>query len=235
LDARPVSAAALQTGTISYPHVQVVTRALADLPSEHHDSAERLLLDAAQQLDPGRLRAVGVRLRETINRDYAERSSQRDHARRYLHVSQTLDGMVAIDGRLDAEAGAVLPSALMPLAAPLGSDDTRVPAQRRADALTEMAQQVLATGHLPTVSSHRPSINVTISLPSLRKEPGTPGAELDWAGPITAETAGRLACDSAVTRIILGPDSQPLDVGRTKRLVTPAQRKALAVRDNGCT
>ena len=130
LDSRPDTAAALQNGAISYSHTQVMARALADLPGEHHDSAEKLLLDAAQNMDPGRLRAVSSRLRETVNRDYAERSTQRDHGRRYLHVSQTLDGMVAIDGRLDAEAGGVLLSALMPLAAPLGPDDTRAPAQR---------------------------------------------------------------------------------------------------------
>lgn len=136
---------------------------------------------------------------------------------------------------LDPEAGAVLLSALQPLAAPLGPDDKRSPAQRRADALAEIANQVLAVGHLPTVASRRPTLNVTISLPSLRKDPKTPGGELDWAGPITAEAARRIGCDASVTRILLGPRSQPLDVGRAHRLVTPAQLKALALRDRDCT
>jgi len=34
--------------------------------------------------------------------------------------------------------------------------------------------------------------------------------------------------------ILGGAPSQPLDVGRTTRVVTPAQRSALAVRDGGC-
>jgi hypothetical protein len=34
--------------------------------------------------------------------------------------------------------------------------------------------------------------------------------------------------------ILGGAPSQPLDVGRTSRVVTPAQRSALAVRDGGC-
>jgi len=235
LDARPACAAALQTGSISYPHARVLTSTFADLPVDCHDSAESILLEAAQKMDPGRLRTVAVRLRETINRDHAQRSSNRDHARRRLHVSRTLDGMVALDGLLDPEAGGIVLSALMPLSRPLCPDDTRTPAQRRADALVEMADHTLATGDLPTVASYRPTINVTISLESLRKEPGTPGGELDWAGDITAETARRIGCDATVRRIILGPDSQPLDVGRTKRLVTTAQRTALAVRDRGCT
>ena len=235
LRGRPASAEALDTGRIGYAHTQVITTAFADLPLDTHDAAEPILLEAAGKLDPGRLRMVATRLRETINRDHAERSEQRDHARRRLYVSSTLDGMVAVDGLLDAEAGGILLTALTPLAKPLGPDDTRTPAQLRADALVEIAGHVLKTGNLPTVAGHRPNVNVTITLDSLTKRPGSPGGGLDWAGPVTAEIARRVACDSAVTRIVLGPESEVLDVGRTQRLVTPAQRKALAVRDRGCT
>jgi HNH endonuclease len=35
-------------------------------------------------------------------------------------------------------------------------------------------------------------------------------------------------------RLLGGAPSQPLDVGRTSRTITPAQRQALAVRDGGC-
>ncbi len=34
------------------------------------------------------------------------------HERRYLHASPTLDGMVAIDGMLDAEGGEIVINAL---------------------------------------------------------------------------------------------------------------------------
>lgn len=232
---RPDTATALNAGRVGYSHAQVIMAALSDLPPDTHAKAEPILLEAAETLDSGRLRLVAARLRETINRDHAEQTIQRDHARRRLHVSSTLDGMVVVDGLLDAEAGGMLLTALTPLAKPLGPDDSRTPAQRRADALVEIAGQLLKTGHLPTVAGHRPNVNVTISLDSLRKLPGTSGGELDWAGPVTSETARRVACDSAVTRIVLGPRSEILDVGRTQRLVTPAQRKALTARDKGCT
>jgi len=143
--------------------------------------------------------------------------------------------MVALDGLLDPEAGGIVLSALMPLSKPLGPEDGRSPAQRRADALTEMASRTLANGDLPTVGGHRPAINVTVSIDSLPKLPGTPGAELDWGGDITAESARRLGCDATIRRIVLGPGSEVLNVGRAKRLVTPAQRVALAVRDKGCS
>ncbi|MGH8906616.1 MAG: HNH endonuclease, partial [Egibacteraceae bacterium] len=44
----------------------------------------------------------------------------------------------------------------------------------------------------------------------------------------------RLACDAAVSRVIVNGPSQILDAGRATRTVTPAQRRALVVRDGGC-
>lgn len=48
-------------------------------------------------------------------------------------------------------------------------------------------------------------------------------------------TVRRMACDADVIPIVLGTASELLDLGRTHRLVTPGMRKALWVRDQGCT
>jgi hypothetical protein len=108
-----------------------------------------------------------------------------------------------------------------------------------------------------------------VDLDSLLGRPASLGGETGWAGPLEPEACRRLACDGAVTRVLvtshpsdptslgdpageppvgvrlraamtrLGPTlggapSQPLEVGRTTRVVQPAQRVALAVRDGGC-
>jgi Domain of unknown function (DUF222)/HNH endonuclease len=52
--------------------------------------------------------------------------------------------------------------------------------------------------------------------------------------PLRHDTARRLACDSSLLPIVLGAASEPLDMGRQRRLVTPAIRRALNVRDGGC-
>ena len=52
--------------------------------------------------------------------------------------------------------------------------------------------------------------------------------------PLTSRAAERLACDAAVARLVFGPDGVPLDLGRSQRLFSPAQRRALAIRDGGC-
>jgi len=59
-------------------------------------------------------------------------------------------------------------------------------------------------------------------------------AVLACGGPINAAEARRIACDANIIPAVLGSDSEVLDVGRANRLFTPAIRKALALRDNGC-
>jgi hypothetical protein len=63
---------------------------------------------------------------------------------------------------------------------------------------------------------------------------GLRGANLELGGHIGPGEVRRLSCDAQITPIVLGAQSEPLDVGREKRCATLAQRKAVAVRDGGC-
>ncbi len=58
--------------------------------------------------------------------------------------------------------------------------------------------------------------------------------EAAHVGPVSPETVLRWACDAGVSRVITGARGEPLDVGRQRRTVTGAQRRALVVRDGGC-
>ena len=177
--------------------------------------------------------------------------------------------MVAVEGLLEAEAGETLLAALEPLARPASAEDDRSGAQRRADALGELARRQLEGGRLPQTGGVRPQVTVMVDLASLLGEAGLPGANGDWTGPLPTETVRRLACDATVTRVLVtrhhdggdgnnadlhggdlpirlrtamtllppalgGAPTQPLEVGRATRVVSPAQRTALAVRDGGC-
>jgi len=79
---------------------------------------------------------------------------------------------------------------------------------------------------------------VTMSLASLRAELATatlgnpaPGDSHDR---ITAEEARRLACTAQIVPAVLGAKGEVLDLGRSQRLFTRAQRRALALRDGEC-
>src|SRR5688500_3580323 len=146
--------------------------------------------------------------------------------------------MHVADGLVDRETGAPVLAGLLLLAARRGRGDARSPAQRRADALGEMARIALDCGALPAAGGERPHLSVVVDLATLSAPPGTPGtraADLDWAGaPITGEAARRLACGAAVARVLTAGPSQILDVGRATRTVPAALRRALVVRDGGC-
>jgi hypothetical protein len=67
-------------------------------------------------------------------------------------------------------------------------------------------------------------------------EPGTgpAAAEAEFGAVLSAARTRWAACDPDVTRIVLGPDGRPMDVGRTERLVPPHIRRAVEVRDKTC-
>ena len=75
---------------------------------------------------------------------------------------------------------------------------------------------------------------VTIDYDTLTNAVRGAGHTLDGT-VLSPQTVRKLACDASIIPMVLGSKSQPLDVGRTKRLVTPALLAALWARDKGCT
>lgn len=230
----PATAGALADGTVSHGHAAVIASTAADVGPEHARTAEPILLEAARTMDPGALRKLATRIRYAVDADGVLGDAEKAFERRRLHLSSTFGGMVALDGLFDPESGAILMAALTAMSAPRPTRDPRCPAQARADALVELARRALDRGELPEQSGERPHLAVTVDLASLRDVAGAPPAELDWTGPIPAETARRIACDAGVSRVLMAGKGQVLDVGRATRIVPAAVRKALAVRDGGC-
>ena len=59
-------------------------------------------------------------------------------------------------------------------------------------------------------------------------------ATLEDGTPVPASELAQVLCDCAVTRIAIGADGTPLDLGRTQRLFTGEQRRAVIARDREC-
>ena len=64
--------------------------------------------------------------------------------------------------------------------------------------------------------------------------PGAAPARLCDGTMIPADTARRVACEAALTRVVLDAEAEPLELGRTTRLFSTAQVRALIARDQGC-
>jgi hypothetical protein len=236
LEDLPQTSQAFAEGEINLQQVAVIARTVEEVGAEVARDAEPILLEAARTLDAAQLRQVTGHLRHCIDPDGSLEQHKHNQDRRRLHLSQTLDGLFVLDGLLDPEGGAMLQTALNALMPPPASDDQRTAAQRRADALVELAERQLSRGDLPQVGGRKPHLSVMVGLDTLLQKPGSDGGELEWArgSVLPSETLRRLACDCALTPIIVDSDGRTVGVGSTKRLFSGPKRRALHHRDRFC-
>ena len=155
---------------------------------------------------------------------------------RSLTLAQHPDGAVTGGLTLDQVGGETVMTALEATAAKSRcAGDTRTRAQRMADALVQICATALATGALPRLRTVPAQLVVMIDQADLVAAGNDPAAATSGTGALLSATrARRIACDSQVSRIVFGPESVPIDHGRTQRVVSPAQRRALDARDRSC-
>jgi hypothetical protein len=245
VDQRPALDAALVTGAVNAEQAAVVAAAIADLPAdagpEIVDDAEALLIAQAKQFEPTILRKLGQRILFHVAPELADAADaaalQRLEARawqsRAFHLTRQGDGRVRVTGWLDEHGAATVNAALDPLCAPRHDNDApRTPAQRRADALVEVCELATRTEQLPDTGGQRPHVVVTVPYELLQQRLGV--GTLDTGGRLSSTQVRQLACDAQVLPAVLGGDGQVLDLGRTRRLITGALRRALEIRDRGC-
>jgi hypothetical protein len=117
---------------------------------------------------------------------------------------------------------------------PVSSPDSRGPVHvQRGHAFTALLEH-LDPHTLPTQGGDATTMIITISLEDLRAKLAAAdliGHDLDR---ISASQARRLACTAELIPAVLGTQGEVLDLGRTSRLFTRAQRKALRLRDKRC-
>jgi hypothetical protein len=239
----PALAAAYAAGDVTPAHVAVVTSAVTPARSAvaaangiDLATTDAVLAQAAQALGPEDTAKVVRRWVAGIDPDGALDDAA--GMPRVLRMAVSADGRIHLSGHLDTVGGETLDAALealMNVDRPAG--DARTHGERMGDALVQLARQALRSGELPTVRGAAAQVRVSIDLMALcadRAAPGFAGGELPFAGPITPETARRLACDAGVVRILIGPHGLPMDVGREQRTATAAIRRAIELRDVHC-
>ena len=226
---------------MSCAHLEVLTPMVRHREPEYARS-EHALVASAAVLTPDDFAGLARAWRDIATDQIGTPDAGEIHERRNLHVHTTLFGMGVLEGDLDAEGTAIVLQALdhaCPPDATGGPVPARSLAQRRADALVDICGGYL-TGTGRRVRGGRPSVdlNVIMDLETLAGRPPDDlrrlRCELERVGPIPLATALRLACDCAVVRVVMRGDSEVLDLGRSTRLVSPALRKALVLRDRGC-
>ncbi|MGZ4644023.1 MAG: DUF222 domain-containing protein, partial [Blastococcus sp.] len=155
---------------------------------------------------------------------------------RFLSWFRSDDGRVTFHGQLDAVGGEKLLAGVESIVQANRPDgDTRSRAQQQGDALVQLMDNQLAAGSLPILRTVKPHVLVALDLADLADPAvGPAAAETGFGALISAARARWLACDGTIGRIVMGPDGQPMDWGRGRRVAPPALRRALDLRDKGC-
>lgn len=226
----PLVQEAFAAGEIGLGHVEVLAAAVDELGSDAVHSAEGSLVELARLNDPYDLREAIRRLKHSLDPDSVDEKQRKAMERRFFSVTPVGDEYVA-KGVLDAETGAMLAQVLDTLSRPDAGDE-RAAGQRRVDALHDLCRSVLDAG-LPQDNGVRPHLSVVVSWGTLVGKLGAVPAELDGFGTVSTSLVRRLACDAAIARVVIDPDGSPIELGRTARSHSPAQRRGARVRDHG--
>ena len=236
----PQISASFATGELSFSKVRAVTR-IADPENE------RDLLDLARHATAAQVEKL-VRAYRSVGRQAQRELAAAQHAARELNYYHDEDGSLVIRARLPAEEGAVVLQALNAAMEAryaaqneAESDDVTAVtsktsnrfAQRRADALTTMAETTLRNGPEPLSATDRYQVVVHVTAETLAANE-TGRCELDDGQGLALDTVRRIACDSSLLRITEDDAGNPLDIGRKTRAIPPALRRALQTRDGGC-
>ncbi len=245
----PLIGAAFARGELSYSKTRALTR-IADNESEAD------LLELARNATAAQLERIVRAARRTT-------ATEADEAQRESYVRWEWDdddGSLRIDAKLAPENGALFLRALESARDQLGEQFASEARERRggsaepldlaeqpppppsptnAQSFATLCENALARADTGRNGGDRYQVLVHVDAETLTTD--LPGASATGRGKcaladgpgIAAETARRLACDASLVPII-ERDGEPLSVGRRRRSIPPAIRRALAARDGCC-
>lgn len=248
---RPCVAQAFAHAEISYSAVRAITR--LDDPDPEVD---RALVELAKAGTVKDLEAATRRYQLCLEQERA--GTPRAAARRGIRVRRGYDGYSTAEITLeDTELDELLTAiraatdhAAGPDQSPRGDSDKALNEspredspppdcrrgwQKAADALMDLVRTGLAHfggGHLAGADRY---------MVHILHHSDTGQSALADGTPLAAAVAERLACDASTVTHHLGPDDEPLALGRKTRLWNTAQHRAITVRDHctcrfpGCT
>ncbi|MFJ2758460.1 DUF222 domain-containing protein [Nocardioides sp. NPDC087217] len=241
----------LAEGVVSQDKARVITHALDAIEADPAASAEdlilaeKLLVDYATRLTANELKIVGKRILAEIDPERFEQAEakalqrEEEHAQRrtFFQSRDNGDGTIDIQARVSRAVGLRLRTLLDSLAQPrkLSAEDKgrKAPYDRLLGQAFARVIETYDVDQLPRHGGHGTTVFITMSVEDLHKDLGT--AALGFDGEqITAAEARRMACNADLVPVVLGTDSEILDLGRTARLAYPVQHKALRLRDKCC-
>lgn len=236
-------ATGMRQGCVNPAQAAVIVRALEQLPDDLDPAvvvqAETRLVTEAARFGPRQLRILGRRILEVVAPELGE-----DHERRLLEREETDaaratflttrrrgDGTTDLSIRVADIVADRLLTYLQAFTSPRQTPGDRRPCDERLGHAFGAFLETVDPRRLPLHGGDATTVIVTVDHQRLVDGLGT---ALIGDAPITVGAVRRLACTAGIIPAVLGGDSEILDLGRSRRLFSPAQRKAMAIRDRTC-
>ncbi|GAA0621024.1 HNH endonuclease signature motif containing protein [Kribbella sandramycini] len=241
--------------------VAALERVPTSVPIEEIKVAEEQLVGLGAHLSPMDLQSSGQRIRDLLDADGPEPEEHKAAARESLVIGRAVNG-VKFRGFLANENAERLRALIHANSRPHrtldGELDPRSLEKRQADGLStvlsiaEAAMDVGIPRRMPSETTDtapspvteptswvpgfgaKGTLSITIDFNDLKAATAHAIGDTVYGDGLSAASVRRIACDAKVIPIVLGSDSEPLDVGRSERLVTRGMRRALNARDRGC-
>src|SRR5262245_44381080 len=237
---------ALRRGQVSYSKVRALTRVATP-------ENEASLLEMARSATAAQLERICRGYRRALNGARGKLTSD-DENDRWLRDRSTESGMIRIEAQLLPDEAAVVLEAIeaarerawkagrVSAEGSVTEPELRIgavaePARRSplhlVDALVQIAEDFLAS---PSAESSGPPIEIVVHVEadSFADLASAEGGTLEAGTSLPRATVARLACAASVVTVVEDARGPPLDVGRRRRTVPTALRRALRLRDRGC-
>jgi hypothetical protein len=237
--------AAWLAGEIGEAQVRLLAGARTPATAECFARDESMLVEQARTLGYGAFARCVAYWGQLADPEGTDRSAAARFAARRLHLSETFDGSWALDGLLDPINGAIVAKALGAIEQEFFQADwaearersgedvrashlARTPAQRRADALVEMAKRSMALpagARLP-----EPLFSVLVGYETFAGRV----CELANRRVVAPADLARWLDEAWVERVVFDGPERVTDVGVRRRLFAGATKRAVQVRDKEC-
>ena len=237
--------AAWLAGDVGEAHVRLLASVRTPATAECFARDEEMLVAQARALRYGQFARCVAYWSQRADPEGTDRSAEARYAARHLHLSTTFGGSWALNGLLDPISGAIVAQALGKIEQELFEADwaeakaregegvrmshlARTPAQRRADAVVEMARRSLALAagsRLP-----EPLFSVLVGYETFAGRI----CELAAGAVVAPADVARWLGQGWVERVVFDGPGRIRDVGVRRRIFAGATRRGVEVRDREC-
>ncbi|MDE0233894.1 MAG: DUF222 domain-containing protein [bacterium] len=230
LEELPKTSEGLRDGEIPYDNARILAKA-----SQEGEIDESELVDKARTQSPDKFAGTVRKHQQERSEDDGMSRLEHQRSRRFAKIrTDNTDGMTVLYGRFDPITGALIETALSQKMDELWrEEDPRArcsPGQRMADSLAQLVtrEDTGEDGKPP----RGPRLLLIADYEAVSRE--LRNGRLGDGTPIPVQKIRDLACQSDILPAIFKGVSQPLDLGRSRRAASPAQRIALVARDKAC-